>query len=73
MLGPAEGAGVRNDSGMITVLPQYGHFIVRVPVSGSNGPPQDGHLKARTDRFLVTVGSPLESDNAAKHTLICGG
>jgi hypothetical protein len=43
---------------MITVLPQYEHFMVSVPASGSSGAPQVGHLKARTET-LVDMLKPL--------------
>jgi hypothetical protein len=37
---------------MTTVPPQYWHFMVSVPTSGSNGAPQEGHLNARIETSL---------------------
>ncbi len=34
---------------MITEEPQYPHFMVMAPCTGSSGAPQVGHLKARMD------------------------
>jgi hypothetical protein len=59
MDGPADGAGVRSDSGIMEVPPQYEHFIVSVPTSGSSGAPHVGHLKARTESFFAILLSSL--------------
>jgi hypothetical protein len=69
MVGPEALAGVRSDSGMITVPPQYAHFIVKVPTSGSSGAPQDGHLNARKDGFF-SMSFPRFGENFGKHTLV---